>query len=360
MKTLAYIGTYTDEKQEGIHIVEADPASGALRRVGVVGGIEDPTYLALSRRRPLLYAVQGMAQYGSRDRHGAVAVYRIDGANLTLLGHRPVGVTVPCHIALSPDERLLAFAEYSHAVAGVFELATDGTFADRPPATVRHSGSGPDRSRQESAHAHCVAFTPDGRRLCVADLGIDRVLAYDPATRGGGLGAVDSLTIASAGGAGPRHLVFHPNGRFAFLLHELDNTLTALRFTGEAFVPLQTLSTIPEGFTAFSKASALKLTADGRRLLASNRGHDSIAAFAVDPASGRLDPLAISPLAGAFPRDFALFPGEAFVLVGHEKSDTVCTYAFDAASGRLTPTAAAPVAIHRPVCTLFGANVWTA
>lgn len=352
MKTIAYIGSYTDDKKEGIHILETDGTNGSFHRVGVVDGIENPTYLALSSTHPLLYAVQGMPQYGPRDSHGALAIYRVDGTTLTPLAHRPVGVTVPCHIALSPDERTLAFAEYTHAVAGVFDLDADGAFAASPPVTVRHSGSGPDKSRQESAHAHCVTFTPDGQRLCVVDLGIDRVIAYDMATRHDGLQAVDALTITSAGGAGPRHLVFHPNGRFAFLLHELNNTLTALHFAGDAFIPLQTLATIPEGFGDFSKASALKLTADGRRLLASNRGHDSIATFAVDPDTGHLDLLAISPLVGAFPRDFALFPGEQFVLVGHENSHTVCSYAFDAASGRLTP-ACGPYAVHRPVCILF-------
>jgi 6-phosphogluconolactonase len=222
--------------------------------------------------------------------------------------------------------------------------------------TVTHAGNGPDVIRQDKAHAHCVRITPDGQFLCIADLGLDRVLAYDWSRRRDGLSPVAALTITTAPGAGPRHLVFHPNGRFAFLLNELNNTLTSYRYTGDAFIPLHTRSTLPSDFHAFSKAAALTCSADGRRLLASNRGHDSIAAFDVDPDSGRLNLLTISTLAGAGPRDFAFTPGEAFILAGHETSNTVCSYAYDAASGRLEP-ACDPHPIHRPVCIVFGQPV---
>ena len=353
MKVTTYLGTYTDEKKAGIHILEIDTDTGALCPVSVVTGIENPTYLALSKTRPILYAVQGVPQYGASDRYGAVAAYRITTDTLTLINHRPVRATVPCHIALNPDETCLAFAEYTHAVAGVFDLAGDGALAETPPATVTHVGSGPDKSRQQKAHAHCATFTPDGRFLCITDLGSDRVVAYNMAERSNGLKPVDALAITCMGGAGPRHLIFHPNGKFAYLLHELDNTLTAFRFTGDAFVRLQTVTTVPVDCTrAQSKASALKFSADARRLLASNRGHDSIATFDVDPDNGHIELLALSALAGSFPRDFAFVPGEAFIVVGHETSNTVCTYAYDAASGRITP-ACGPYAAHRPVCVLI-------
>lgn len=351
--TRAYIGTYTDEKLEGIHIVEANSATGAINLVAVVRGVENPTYLALSANRPLLYAVQGVPEYGARDCFGAVSVYGIDSGEPRLLGRRPVGVTVPCHIALGLGESVLAFAEYTNATAGVFKLDDNGLFVAEEPVVVQHHGSGPDRERQEAAHAHCATFTPDGRYLCVADLGIDRVVAYNMEGWGGGLKEVEALAISSAPGAGPRHLVFHPNGELAFLINELDNTLLALRYTASGFEELQRVSTVPVGFGDFSKAAALKFSDDGTRLLASNRGHDSIATFGVDPASGALELMAISPLAGSFPRDFAFFPGEKFIMVGHEKSGSVGVYAFDCTTGKLTYTGISYSA-HRPVCTLFG------
>jgi len=353
MNVLAFVGTYTDGKRTGIHLIATDTETGKIHPVSRAHDVANATYLARSRTRPILYATQGLSARGPGARRGSVATYRIEGDTLTPLSQRPVGGTVPCHLSLDPGETALAFAEYTNAVSGVFELTPDGDLADTPPVTVTHAGSGPDADRQEKAHAHCATVTPDGRFLCIADLGMDRVLAYDWIRRREGLLPVPALTITSAGGAGPRHLVFHPNGRLAFLLHELDNTVTALRYTGESFIPVQTRRTLPVGFRAFSKAAAIKLSADGRFLLASNRGHDSIAAFAVDSDTGRLDPLARSRLVGAFPRDFAFVPGEAFILVGHETSNTVYSYAFDAATGRLEP-ACGPYKVHRPVCILFG------
>ena len=354
MNYFTYVGCYTDAKKEGIHIFETDGDTGAFRPIGLVSGIESPIYLSLSKTRPLLYAAQGMPEYGDGSKNGAVGVYAIKGDALLPLNHKPVGVTVPCYVALSPDEKALVFAEYSNAVSGVFELNADGSFADAPPATVTHTGSGPDKSRQEKAHAHCAEVTPDGKYLCVVDLGIDRVKVYDFAGRRAGLKEMERLTIASAGGAGPRHIAFHPNRRFAFVLHELNNTVASYAYTGDAFVPVQTLGTIPADFRDFSKAAAVKISADGTRLFASNRGHDSIAVFGIDPASGRMELMAISKLTGQSPRDFELVPGEKFVLAGHENSNELRAYAFDRATGKLTP-AQEPYALHRPVYVKFGA-----
>jgi 6-phosphogluconolactonase len=258
MKVVTYIGTYTDATETGIHILETDTETGAFRFVGVVGGMINATYLVCSETRPVLYAVQGILAAGLKSPAGFVAAYRISGATLTLLNRKRVTRTVPCHISLDADETALAFAEYAHAVSGFCDLNPDGSFADTPPVTVTHASSGPDAHRQDKAHAHCVRITPDGKFFCIADLGLDRVLAYDWPLRRDGLSPVADLTITTAPGAGPRHLVFHPNGRFAFLLNELNNTLTAYRYTGDTFIPMQTHSTLPSDFHAFSKAAALK------------------------------------------------------------------------------------------------------
>ena len=354
MKVLSYIGCYTDAKREGIHIFESDTETGAFRPVGLVGGIENAIYLSLSKTRPLLYAAQGMPEYGGSAQNGCVAAYAIKGDTLLPVNHKPIGVTAPCYVALDPAEQALVFAEYTNAVAGVFELNADGSLADAPPATVKHSGKGPDPKRQEKAHAHCAEVSPDGRYLCVADLGLDQVKVYDFATRAGGLKERSALTVTSAGGAGPRHIIFHPNRKLAFLLHELNNTISAFLYTGEALVHVQTVSMLPPDFTDYSKASAIKISADGRRLFGSNRGHDSIAAYDIDPDRGRLSLLAISKLAGKAPRDFEFMPGEKFVLLGHQDSNELMSYAYDKAAGTFTP-ASAPFALFRPVYVKFGA-----
>jgi len=354
MKYVTYVGTYTDAKKEGIHIFETDADTGTFRPIGLVSGIESPIYLSLSKTRPLLYAAQGMPEYGAPAQNGAVAVYAIKGDTLIPINHKPIGVTVPCYIALDPDEKALVFAEYTNAVAGVFELNADGSLADSSPVTVKHTGHGPDKKRQEKAHAHCSVVSPDGKYLCVVDLGIDRVKVYDFVNRRGGLKEVEKLTIASAGGAGPRHLIFHPNRKLAFLLHELNNTVSSFFYTGDAFVHIQTLETLPSDFHDFSKAAAVKISADGKRVLTSNRGHDSIATFALDTHTGKMELLAISKLAGQSPRDFEFLPGEKFVMAGHENSNGLMTYAFDSETGKLTP-AYGPYAMYRPVYVKFGA-----
>ncbi|HPB11717.1 MAG TPA: lactonase family protein [Kiritimatiellia bacterium] len=354
MNVLAYIGCYTDEKKTGIHIFDADTESGDFRPVGCVAGIENAIYLTLNKARTRLYAGLGLPALGAPGTNGAVAAYAIQGDTLQPLNHKPIGVTPPCYVALDPAERALVFAEYTNAVSGVFELDADGRLADTPPVTVTHTGSGPDPKRQEKAHAHCAEVSPDGRHLCICDLGIDRVKVYDFPARALGLKEIPALAIASAGGAGPRHLLFHPNRRTAYLLHELNNTISSFLYTGDAFVHVQTITMLPPDFTEYSKASALKLSADGRRLFGSNRGHDSIAAYDIDPETGKMDLLAISRLAGASPRDFEFMPGEKFVLLGHENSNALMSYAYDRATGRLTP-AHGPFALYRPVYVKFGA-----
>ncbi len=353
MRYLTYVGTSTDERLEGIHVLETDAATGAFRRIGLLEGVADPIYFTLNRERTLLYTAQRATPSTTGGMAGAVAVYALRDSHLECIDCRPAAPTVPCHVALAPGERALVFAEYANAVAGVFALRADGRFEDTPPVTVRHHGRGPHPTRQESAHAHCAEVTPDGRLLCICDLGLDRVAVYDFTEWRSGLRPLPGRDIVTAGGAGPRHIVFHPGGRFAFLLNELDNTVVSLAYDGHAFATVQTLSTLPAGFSGASKAAAVKVSADGRFLFASNRGHDSIATFAVDAATGRLERTAISPLTGRFPRDFEFAPGGRIALVGHKLSNEVAAYAFDAATGRLSPLPGVCEA-HRPLCIKFG------
>lgn len=354
MKYVTYVGCYTDAKKEGIHIFEADTETGAFRPIGLVSGIENAIFMALNRANTVLYAAQGMPEYGAPSQNGAVAAYRIKGDTLLPFNHKPIGVTAPCYVALAPSEKAVVFAEYTNAVAGVFELAADGRIADTPSVTVKHAGSGPDPKRQEKAHAHCAEVSLDGKNLCVVDLGIDQVRVYDFPGRAAGLKLKEALTITSTGGAGPRHIIFHPDRKTVYLLHELNNTISSFLYTGDAFIHAQTLSMLPPDFTEYSKASAIKISADGRRLFGSNRGHDSIATYDIDPDTGKMTLVAISKLVGKSPRDFAFMPGEKFILLGHENSNELMSYAYDRASGTFAP-AQGPFALYRPVYVNFGA-----
>ncbi len=342
MKRICYIGSGTDEREEGIHVLAVDEGTGAIdvRRV-----LKRPNalYMALSRDGARLYAAQGGPT--------GLAAYRVKGDGLEQFDFVPTAETVPCHVGLAPDGGALAFAEYAHGTAGLVELDAAGAFVRGSMKTVRLSDPvGPNQPRQDRPHAHCSLFTPEGRNLCVVDLGTDRVKIYD--RRMEEVAAKSFVTAPP--GAGPRHVAFHPNGKFAFVVFELLNLVTSYRYADGSFAPLQQLPLLPHDFKEFSKAAAIRISADGRELFCSNRGHDSIAAFAVDPGTGYLTPKGIMSLGGAFPRDFTFLPGGRILLACLKMSSIVRTYRYDPAKVALTPLAEKG-GFHRPLHVTVGA-----
>ena len=328
-------------EREAIRSLAVNPATGAMRELWLLKGVENTTYFALNRDCTRLYTLE--AGENTWGKPGFLVCFRVEGERLAEDWKLELPCEAPCHLSLSPDETKVAFAAYGSAVAGVVDLKT------RSLRTVTHVGHGPRADRQEKAHAHCAFFTPAGDRIGVVDLGIDKILFYDLEMK-----PDEEMTITVEPGLGPRHVVFSPDGRLMFVVHELGNAVSSYRFDGRRFTHVDTKSTLPPGFSDFSKAAAIKLSADGRLLMASNRGHDSIAFFAVDPATGRLTPRGIARLDGKFPRDFELVPGERFMIVGHKMSDEIRMYAFDRKACTLTPTGS-PLTAFRPLCFKFAA-----
>ncbi len=353
MRYLTYVGSYTDASERGIHVLATDTERGELQPLGSLETVVNSTYLTLNRGADRLYALQKCAEEEIDDA-GELVVYEVRGTALRLLDRRRTLTGVPCHISLSPDETALVFAEYGGARVGAIGLRADGAFADPEPVVVGHHGHGPDPERQTSAHAHCAMVTPDGRWLCVADLGLDRVVAYDFRDWRTGLRRHAPMEFRSAPGAGPRHLCFPPAKPWGYLLNELDNTVVVLAREGETLQARQTLSTLPREYRGDSKAAAIHLSTDGRFLLTSNRGHDSIAVFAVDSSSGRLTLVEIAPLRGRFPRDFRLAPDGRLLLAGHKLSNEIGIYAFDPDKGHLSFQSVG-YRMHKPTCVVFGA-----
>jgi 6-phosphogluconolactonase len=351
----AYAGCTVDAKKEGIHVLKVNTETGAIQPAWVLSGVEGTTYFALNKAKTFLYTAHTDAAL-PRGKNGTIACYKIEGEKLVLVNQVALGCGAPCHVSLDKEEKAVVWADYGSAISGVCELQADGLLATKMPVAIQHVGSGPDKSRQEKAHAHCAMLTPDNRFVFFVDLGMDQVRFYDFVQRKEGLREVEALRITTAPGAGPRHVTFHPNGKWLFLLNELNNTISTYSYTGEGTKHICTLSTIPDGFTSFSKASAVKITADGKMVFAGNRGHDSIAAFSVDEKTGALTLLTRSLLKGKFPRDFTLMPGEKFMLVGHESSNEIYSYALDRATGALTPVFG-PINAHKPLCFVFGAQL---
>lgn len=328
MKHLYAIGSNSGSVRNGIRLIEIDDETGRFRETGSVPDAEFPIYFARSADRRFLYAAE------LHDGAGCVAVYRIADGALQRLQALPCAKTVPCHISLTPDGRFLLWAEYSNAWAGVFAIEPDGRLRG-PTASVHRTGHGPNAARQAAAHCHFAAATPESDGIFVCDLGTDTVAAYR-LTPEGGLEAEPEHDLHVAPGAGPRHLAFHPNGRWAYLVNELDSTVQALRREGRALVAAgEPLSMLPPDFSGTTKAAAIRLSPDGSQLIASNRGHDSLAVFRVDADTGALSPLAISPLGGQFPRDFVFLPGGRFLLVAHKLDHEFASYAYDPATGAI-------------------------
>ena len=351
---LAYIGCYS-KLEGGITILEVNPNDGSFRRRGMLRGIADPTWVQLNRDNTMLYA--GVCQIRDKATEGGVAMFRIRGDQLEFASFQPSGGSKPCYVALDGDEKAAFAANYSEGTGAYFPLNADGTLQPEARHFV-HTGKGPHPTRQEKAHVHCAEVTPDGSILYLVDLGIDTVVAYRYDNGKGDLSRVPEADIKAAPGAGPRHILFARGGELVYVINELASTVVVYRRDGIAYRPEQTLSLLPEGYpaeeAARNTASAIKMTSDGTRLLCSNRGYDSIAVFAVCPETGLLKLLSINPTLGRGPRDFAILPGDQFVLVAHQYTNNLVSFRLNHEDGTMAPVGE-QLLVDQGVCVKIGA-----
>lgn len=342
-----HLGAYTGgDTAHGIGAASADPFTGALR-VEEVTPAADPSFLALSATGRVLYAVNETAD-------GRVSAFALapDGTVRRPLGEAPSGGAHPCHLALHPGGRHLFTANYTSGTVAVVALRSDGA-PEGVAQVVRYTGSGPHPDRQEGPHAHMVLPDPTGRRLLTADLGTDSVHVHRFDPRRGRLD--EGTRVPMPPGSGPRHLALHPSGRAAYVLGELDSTLTACAYDPDrgALTPAATVPVLPEGIGAEGTTAAeVLVSADGRFVYASNRGHDLIAVLAVDPLDAtRLRPVSHHPCGGRSPRHLALDPDQRLLYAANQDSGTVTVLRRDPVSGTLAP-AAEPLPYAGVVCVL--------
>jgi 6-phosphogluconolactonase len=346
-----YIGTYSERGSEGIYTSALDTETGALAAVSCAAEAFDPTFLALAPSGRVLYAACGLDAAGA----GAVRAWTVapnDGV-LAPLGTQPTGGARPCHVAADRTGAAVLTADYHHGSFAVFPVAADGTPGPRA-ACVAHTGRGPNPARQDRAHVHSVTVAPDNRFILVADLGIDRIRVYRLDAAAAAVDAHAPPGLVCAPGAGPRHLAFHPDGTVVYVLNELDATVIACRYNAErgALTAFQTIASLPDGFDAPNTAAEIRVSADGRFVYASNRGHDSLAVFAVAPGARTLSLVEHVSVRGRHPRHFALAPDGRHLVVANRDTDGLVAFRIDPASGRLTPTGAEQL-VPAPVCVLF-------
>ena len=342
---------------EGIVTLSFDEATGLLAPLAVARGIDNPTYLAVDPTRRMLYATSEV--FGWNE--GTVTAYAIDAAAgvLHYRNKQPTLGSITSYCSLDRAGRHLLVTNYCHETAdeyprrqaALLPLRADGGL-EHPASTIAYAGSGPVAERQSAPHAHCILPSPDNRFVLVADLGVDKLFSYALDAQASAFGA-SAASSALAPGAGPRHLAFHPDGCFLYLVSELACTVTMFAYDAESGMldSRQTISTLPTGTRGESHAADLQISPDGRFLYASNRSHDSIAMYAVDAGSGRLDLVACVPSGGRTPRSLAPDPSGRFLLVANQDSDTVTVFAVEAEAATLRE--AARFGIGTPMCVKF-------
>lgn len=341
------IGAYTEGRTGGIRSFRFDGKAGRFAKTLPVTPAQNPSFLAASGG--FLYAVAETETFGGRP-GGAVSAFAADGKTgaLSLINMQLTQGRAPCHISTDGAGRFLFAANYNEGTVTVFPLHADGSIG-LSSAILRHAGSGPIMDRQAAPHAHFAALTPDGKYLCAADLGCDSIFVYpfDPVT--GVSPARKELKLRP--GSGPRHMAFHPSGRFAYAVTELSNEVAAFAYSDGQFEELQTISTLPQGYAGKNWCAAVHLSPDGRFLYASNREHDSIAVFGIDQVTGKLELVQTAPSGGRWPREFAIDPTGRWMLVANQNSGNVAVFDIDGESGRIEETGER-VTVASPACVL--------
>lgn len=316
------LGTYTRRESEGVYSLALDTEKKELTGLTLVTKENSPTYLAESQKQSI-YTVTSI------DNRGGVAAYNKDWQFLNAVTEEGAPL---CHLAVDEKRQLLYGANYHKGQVNVYQIKEDGSLV-ATDAVAHTEATGP-HANQNTAHVHYTDLTPDGR-LVVCDLGTDGVYTYDVSDEG----KLTRVAIFEAlPGTGPRHLVFHPNGKYAYLFGELANTVTVLAYHAEmgTFDSLQTISTIPADFTEFSGGAAIRISTDGRFIYASNRGHNSLAVFEVFEHGAHVDLIQLISTEGDHPRDFDLDPTEQFVICANQNTDNLTLYERDMDKGTLT------------------------
>jgi 6-phosphogluconolactonase len=351
-KVRVYVGTYTSGDSKGIYRLQLDLATGALTPEGEPTPTVNPSFLARHPSGRFLYAVNETGE-SRADKSGGVSAFAVDGASgaLTLLNQQPSGGPAPCHLWVDTEGRHLLVANYWDGSVSVLPIGADGRLGPAS-ARIQHQGKGANPERQEGPHAHSVTLDPANRFAFVADLGTDKLAVYRYDGAKGTLTPHDPAAVSLAPGSGPRHFTFHPGGRHAYLINELLSTVTAFDYDAAAgkLTERQTVPTLPSGVAAASNTTAeVVVHPNGKLLYGSNRGHDSLAIFAIDPATGKLTAAGHQPTLGKEPRNFAIDPTGTFLLAANQNSDSVVVFRIDPASGRLDPVGP-PTRVPAPVC----------
>jgi len=353
-KLLFYVGTYTSGKSQGIYLYSLNLTSGELKHIATTKGVKDPSFLAVASSHRYLYAVNEVEEFAGK-KSGAVSAFAIDRrtGELRFLNQQPSLGGAPCYLVVDQTGRFVLVANYTGGNVAVLPVRSDGSLAEATDVK-QDLGSSINAERQEGPHAHCIVLDPANHFAYSCDLGTDKIMIYRFDGRQGKLIPNQRSSVQVKPGAGPRHLTFNPDGKYAYVINELDATVAAFahdRVRGN-LKQVQTISTLPADFKSANTSADIHVSPDGEFLYSSNRGHDSIAAFKIDPRNGKLNFISHEPTGGKTPRNFAIDPTGTFVLVANQNSDNIVTFRRDRETGRLSATGHV-AEVPSPVCLKF-------
>jgi 6-phosphogluconolactonase len=349
-----YLGTgvYGAAPSKGIYLTRFDAAKGELQPAELVAEMPNPTFLALHPTHKWLYAASELPEPADGNAP-TMAAFAIDAqtGKLALLKQQATGSRAECHLAVDRDGRFVLAASYCDGNVACLPIAADGRLGELA-CFVQHADSG-DHTPRRQPRAHGITFDASNQLVFVPDLGLDRLMIYRLDAATGQLTANATPYVSTAAGAGPRHFVFHPNGRWAYVINERNSTIVSFAYDAEhgSLEPLETVSTLPEAFHETNSCAEIQVHPNGKFLYGSNRGHDSIAIFSID-AAGKLQAIGHEPSGGKVPRHFTFDPSGRFLLAANSDSNNVTVFRVDAETGKLA-VQPNPLAVPSPMCVLF-------
>ncbi|KAF0245716.1 MAG: 3-carboxymuconate [Planctomycetota bacterium] len=351
-KVAVYVGTFTGPGSEGIYRFELDLSTGAASAPVVAAKVTNPSFLAIHPNGKFLYSVGEIGGKGKKS--GAVTAFAIGAeGNLTQLNEQSSEGAGPCHLVVDKAGKNVLVANYGGGSIACLPIQPDGSLAPASSA-IKHAGSSVDTGRQSAPHAHSINLDAGNRFAFAADLGLDKVLIYKFDAAKGLLTPNDPPAGVVAPGSGPRHFAFHPSGKFAYVINEMAMTITAFAYDAAkgSLAEIHSITTLPVEKERGHSTAEIVCSPDGKFVYGSNRGHDTIAIFAADAATGKLTAVGHEPTQGKTPRNFAIDPNGALLLAANQGSGTILIFKRDAATGKLTATGNV-VQVGSPVCVRF-------
>lgn len=342
---LGFIGTYTKKNSKGIYSFLLNIKTKRIEKISLAAEVENPTYLAISKNNRNLYCV------AKENSLGGVAAFALksDSGELKEKNRELTKGSPPCHVSLSRNGNQLFSANYHKGTATLYTVNENDGSINPPAFTVEHHGSGPD-PRQDTAHTHFAGYDPKEKYVCVIDLGCDQLFTYEVQAEE----LKEKNRFKLPAGSGPRHLAFHPNGKYAYIMTEFSSEAISLGYdqTNGSFTELQYVSTKNPYALENNQGSAIHLSGDGKFLYAGNRGENTIAVFGIDSRSGKLELIDRTNTEGNWPRDFSLDPSEKFLIVANQESDNLTLFERNKETGKLS-LLQSDVTVSSPVCIKF-------